>query len=384
MKIHETKENETLTEIAEIYGINEDYLASINGVEERAISIGEELLVLCPTRIHTAKHGDTLERLCMRYRVRKCDLIAQNPELCTDKFEPGQRIALKLGERSHGMAATNGYIYRGTSLDALKRRLPYMTYATFACYTADERGIHGLYDEKELLEEVKKSGTIPLLRVHDSYSERYKGKDNTESFCEKLIELAKRSNYKGVCLNSSAFLHSAKEYSEFIVNFKKMMIGSDLILITECDEKTPSEFCDLADGSVLSYTKLWDDDPPSFDLGERKAISDFACDCESVKSFIELPSFARLGDGFTEIENAVKAARKDAYRVTCNHDLKTISFETRQGKCTYPSLSNIKAVLELLSEYGYMGMSFDVMRTPISYIMMYNAMFKTVNHINIS
>ena len=218
MKIHEINGNETLPKIAEKYGVHEEYLARINGIEGGTVAEGEELLVLCPTRVHTAKHGDTVERLCMRYRVRKCDLLAQNPELCTGKLRAGQRIALKLGERSHGMAATNGYIYKGTTLDALRMRFPYMTYATFACYTADERRIHRIFDETELLEEVKKASKIPLLRIHDSWGERYKEHDNLKPFYEEIIELAKKSGYKGVCLNSSAFSNSANEYSHFIVN----------------------------------------------------------------------------------------------------------------------------------------------------------------------
>ena len=157
------------------------------------------------------------------------------------------------------------------------------------------------------------------------------------------------------------------------------MIGSDLILITECDECTPGEFCELADGSVLAYTKLWMEKKPTFTLGEETVIADFACKGESTKTFIEIPSFARVGNGFIQIEEAKNAARLNHSEII--HDEKTLLSETElpKGKCYYPDLKNEKAVLELLSEYGYMGISFDVMRTPIAYLMMYNAMFKTVN-----
>ena len=164
------------------------------------------------------------------------------------------------------------------------------------------------------------------------------------------------------------------------MKLRKRMIGSDLILITECDDKTPIIFNDLSDGSVLTYSKLWDSNIPSFDDGEKKVISDFACEGESTKTFIELPAFARLGNSFIDITHARALARASRAEIRTSDETLLSEFETPKGKCYYPSLKNEKTVLELLSKYGYMGMSFDVMRTPTAYIMMYNAMFKTVNH----
>lgn len=379
MRIHEVLENETLTDIAKKYGIFEEDLRKLNGIYDEECTAGEELLIITPTRTHTAKHGDTIERLCLRYRVRKNDLLALNPTIKCNRLEVGQRVALKYDERTHGMAATNGCIYKGTSLSELEESLPYMTYATFSSVCADKTGFKRIFDEGELLERVKKENKIPLLKIYDSYSERYE-KGDVDGFCKNIIELAKNRGYKGITLNSTAHNASAENYSRFLIDLKKSMIGEDLILITECDENSPKEYSDIGDGAVFSYSKLWCEPMPSFADGERRAITDFACDAESIKSFIELSAFARLGDGSIEIENAKKMARKEKSLVSHDKSARTLFFDSAKGKCTYPSLQNIKAVLELLSEYGFMGISFDVSRTPSVYLAMYNAMFKTIGY----
>ena len=258
--------------------------------------------------------------------------------------------------------------------------MPFMTYATFACAFADERGIHKLFDETSLLNMVRAENKIPILKIHDSFKERYKSATVQDSFCKEIIELAKKGGYKGILLNAAHFSKSAENYSAFSLNLKKKLIGSDLILLTECDAESPREFNEIADGSILSYTRLFENNVTPFELGEKKTIADFACDCESIKSFIELPAFAMLGDGFTEITSANKTARLSGARICLDEPTLTKWFDTKGGRCVYPSLRSIKAALELMSEYGYMGISFDVMRTPSVYLSMYNAMFKTVNY----
>ena len=220
MKIHTVKSGETLSEIASQYGICEKDLAESNGIFGNKTAVGEELLIIVPTRVHTARTGDTIERICLRYRVRKNDLLALNPSLCRKKIEAGQRIALKYDERTHGMAVTNGYIYKGITNDALRHALPYMTYATFASVTADKRGLHKIFNEGVLLDTVKEAGKIPILKVHDSFTERFKSEEETSAFCDELIELARSLDYKGILLNSTSHSDSAEDYIQFLIILK--------------------------------------------------------------------------------------------------------------------------------------------------------------------
>ena len=379
MKIHTVKPGENIEKIADEYGIRESHLREINGIPEGDVTVGEDILILCPTRTHTARGDDTLERICLRYRIRKSDILALNPRLLEEKITQGKTIVLKYDERTHGMAAANGYIYKGCTEKDIKRHLPFMTYATFVCRIKKGNSLEAIYREDELLRLVIQNGKIPLLKIYADTDFNEKNKDEALDFYNSVIKHAKEKGYRGIVLNSAPYKNSAEFYSSLLVDLRKRMIGSDLILITECDSKTPPLFNDLSDGSVFSYTKLWDSEIPSFNDGEKKAISDFACNGESTKTFIELPAFARLGNGFIDADCARALARASRIEVKNNSETLLSEFDTPKGKCYYHSLKNEKAVLELLSKYGYMGISFDVMRTPTAFIMMYNAMFKTVN-----
>ena len=159
---------------------------------------------------------------------------------------------------------------------------------------------------------------------------------------------------------------------------RKLMIGCDLILITEINENSPLEFSEYADGSVLYYPKYAMDNSLSFDEGERKVIGDFACKGESAKVFIDLPSLAITGKGFMSIDEAQQIARRRGCEIETNKNTLLSCFSDRkQGECHYTSLSGIRSILELVDEFDYMGVCFDIMRTPLSHLMMYDSMFKT-------
>ena len=159
---------------------------------------------------------------------------------------------------------------------------------------------------------------------------------------------------------------------------RKLMIGCDLILITEINENSPIEFSEYSDGSTFYYPKYAMRDAPSFSDGERKVISDFACRGESAKVFIDLPSLAMNDKGFLCIDEATSIARQKRADIETNKNTLLSHFKNgKQGDCCYTSLSGIKAILELVSEFDYMGICFDIMRTPLSHLMIYDSMFKT-------
>ena len=156
------------------------------------------------------------------------------------------------------------------------------------------------------------------------------------------------------------------------------MIGCDLILITEMNEETPYESCEYADGSVLSYAKYAMEDIPDFKDGEEKVYSDFAVGAESSKTFVDIPSLAAVGDGYDTLNSALVSARRAGVEIIRNESTLICEFRHKsKGRCRYTSLKNIKAILDILNEYGFMGISFDIMRTPENLLMMYSALFRS-------
>ena len=165
------------------------------------------------------------------------------------------------------------------------------------------------------------------------------------------------------------------------------MIGLDLILISEIDADSPIAVSDFSDGAIFGFNKFGMGrlEDMGFDVQEWRAFEKFANEGESTKTFIELPVFGyQERGGFVEVCEAIKAARMQGAVTHTNDDGKISDFQDKKkGRVEYNSLLNIMARLEILEEMGYMGISFDIGRCPISYLMLYDAMFKSVGYANV-
>ena len=378
MLIHKFDKNDDLKKLSEKYFTNEDIIRKHNQLDGRTPATCEELLILTPTRTYTARHGDTLDGIGLRFSVSKRDMEAMNPSYINKELKPGDVIALKCCDRPYGMSVANGYFYKDCTIEKLKETLPYLTYVTFASAIADRGAIKRTFNDDEPLKITNKAGKIPLLRVYDKYKERYFS-NNSSDFIGELINLAKEKEYKGIVLNACGMNDIAEKYTEFIVNLKGAMLGYDLILITEINEDSPIEFSEYSDASILYYPKFDIAPDMSFDEGERKILSDYAVRGESARTFIDLPSIARIGKDYIGTSDAIKMARQLGQEIKINENTLLAHFSSKQGECRYTSLSGIKALFDLVNEYDYMGVCFDIMRSPISYFSLYNALFKSYN-----
>ena len=376
MHIHTVKPEERVADIAKEYGVNEDILRRNNELYDGECAVGEELLILTPTRTYTVRRGDSAERLALRFGVRRRDMAAMNPQIEYEGLVPGQTLALRYGDRSYGMAAANGYYYSGCSPEQLKRRLPYLTYVTVSCSVAEGDGLKMLFDGRDAVGLARSADRIPLLRVYL----RAEGEKDTEkrgALMDKMISAAISGGYKGITLGGCEVDES------FLVELRKRLLGCDLILLTEVSEESPFYLSEYADGSILTVGK-YSEPERSYSEYEGKAYSKYAGESEGSKTFVELPALASVAGGYIPLSEALSRARRGGCEIQGNADSLYSSFEhKRRGKHSFPSLKNIKATLDCVHEYGYMGISFDIMRTPLSYLMMYNALFGTSTYTNI-
>ena len=378
MKIHITEANQRISDIAKAYEIDEEIIRNINEIDCGEPAVGEELLIIKPTRTYKLQCNDSIERIAIRFGIQKREIYLMNPHLIGREPKIGEKIILRTGERTYGMMVANGYFHKGCTEDLMIRALPYLTYVTFASAVADKGGITKTFDDKKLVKRVADEGKTPLIRIYDRCIDQYKEKDNYYSFAEELIKVAKEGGYKGIVLNTIPHSDSAEKFVSFLMVLRKLMIGCDLILITEINEKSPYDFSEYADGSLLYYPKFATNNAPDFTEGERKVLSDFACNAESAKTFVDIPALARMNDSFISINEALKTARKKGYTITKNKSTLLSHFNDRwQGDCRFLSLQGLKDIFELIHEFDYMGVCFDIMRTPIAHYLMYNSLFKS-------
>lgn len=384
MQIHRVMRGESIFGIARRYGISPASIIEVNGIENPdVLAVGQELLILTPSRVYTARSGDTVESVARRFNIKKDEIYAANPQLlCEDKLYDGQAISLGYGDTRLGMAASCGYVFAGCSEEALRRAIPYLTYLSVGEVAVRGGTVERLFDGEWALRLAKKHGKVPILRVFlDGCGERY---GDGESFAEELTALARERGYSGLMLSVPERSVEQEIYEKFILELRRCMIGSGLILFCEAVCERDHRYADLADGCVLSCG-VPEGDRRGY---ERREFERYAAESESSKTFMDITSFAMIDGEYADCSEAVRRAAKvgaeisyDPVRGVCGY-----SYHGRGGEVVsveFESLENIKAKLELLGELGYMGIGFDVGRTPIAHLAAYSALFSGICYTSI-
>ena len=96
MQIHRVARGESVFGIARRYGVPAASIIEVNGLENPdALSVGQELLILTPRRVYTARSGDTVSGIARRFGMKKEELYAANPSLLyEDRLYEGQTLSL--------------------------------------------------------------------------------------------------------------------------------------------------------------------------------------------------------------------------------------------------------------------------------------------------
>ena len=376
MRIHRVKNGESIYTIAREYCTHPLKIMLDNEIESpKKLAEGREILILTPTRTYTVKRGDTLEAIANRFNVSKSYLYAQNPELYeAEKLYQGQLITVKNERVSLGVGIANGYLYPGYKRERVLRCIPYLTYLTVCNAIFKDGKISTLFDDAEALEIAAKYSKNPILRIYTTEDTNI----YTKEFYDSMLLLTKSRGYEGITLTESAVNRNSTP--EKMTELKKKLIDSGLTLTVEKDLKKAT-CCDIADTVVLCYDKLHEENIPSFKEGEEKAMTEYAEACGAESSFIELSPFGYTCGKYKEKSELLAYADKKGGIITCDEDKKILSGTVNQGRrktaFITTGLDYTRAVLENAAELGYLGISFDIMRTPLSYLTMYNALFKT-------
>lgn len=383
MQIYRVQNEETVYDIASEYGVSPVKIAEDNEIEIRGrLPRGREILVITPSRTYNARSGDTLDGIARRFKTTKESLIRQNPELCgREKLYSGQLLTLKSTAPSFGMISTNGYLYSGTTKNRLLAVMPYLSFVTLCSAIYKDGRIHNIFPSEDTVALIKSHGRAPILRV---YMTELPGKDTVSDFANSIVIMAKSCGFVGATLSSLNNVSTDKERLDSLVfTTRKILMESDLLLFTEGDIEKNTSYMEYADAGILTYDKLHRADIPSFDEGEKAAFENFAYSGESSRAFVEISSFAFSLGKFIEKREAMSiSTRKRAHILS--DDKKKIQIHTygrhKKREIIFESLENTKAKLGLISELGYMGVSFDIARVCIPDLMMTVNMFDLISY----
>lgn len=376
MRIHIVKKGEDIYDIAGEYGISPIKLCENNGIPYGGRLIeGEELLILIPTRSTVAKRKDSLSDIARRFSVKEEDLLAINPELigCANLYD-GQPIVVKYGEPLYGLGIGNGYFYRGCTKEKLMAAMPYMNYVTISSAVARGDRLSLLFDDREVTDMAHSAGKITHLRIWLGDM----GEGALEQTVKSAALLAKMRGHSGLTL---AGLGCEMETRERVLEAKKIALECDLTLFIEGDVTTDLDHTEYADGTILTYDKIQMENIPSFEDGERVQFERFATVHDSLRAFIELSPFALIGDKYVTKSEARESILRGKGDINEGADgdymIGKVGHGRREKQYIWESMRNTKKKLEMLSELGYYGISFDIARVPIYELLMFRVMFSS-------
>lgn len=375
MQIHTVKSGDTIFKIAREYSTSPMKIIENNELHNPdRLAVGQEILILNPTRTYNVRGADTLKRIADRFSVGYNSLLSKNPYLAGgDKIYPGQILTIKHDSPCYGMAAANGYYYKHTKKDRVIAMLPYLTYITVSVGKRVDGEIKLLFDDTEILNIAHENSKGALMRVYDTYE------IFTDEYADSLALLAKTHGYNGITLAAYNAIKSNPDlFAEFLLKLKRRLMELDLLLFCELDGNRGDIIKDCCDGYIIMYDTL---DGKSSD--EEAYYKNFSNLLEASKGYTEIPSIAYMGNEIITKDDAENLAytsrceiKKDENEGFCYFDINKYRFGKRESiRVKYESLENIKAKLCRIGELGFMGIHFDIMNIPIEYIMLFEVMF---------
>lgn len=360
MQIHTVREGESIFHIARQYDTSALTIIQNNGLSHPdRLAVGEQLIILRPTRTHTVRGTETLAEIAARYEIRKIELLRNNPDLIKrPSVYPGQLLALRYPPPRSGVCAGLGYVGEKTDEGALALALCYLSYFVFdACRITSGREIE--IKETPYLSLVLNNKKTPLLRI--TAQGAVPDTDTVESVAQRALA----KGFYGIVLGDGMLTQQTRrERDSYLLALRKRMLGLGLILF--CEGDLESDYGDYADGNILLSRAMWAGDEG---MGARfeKALKSYEC----AKTFLGLPTLCEEIDAsityakMREIAYKYRAVMKDG-----KNAIGTLSYRRyRSGvsedrEIRVPTPEYLMRLIGYLSEYGMMGAAVEIGAVP--------------------
>lgn len=144
MTIHVVQQGETLSTIAEQYGVTPERLIIDNELPNPDnLVVGQSMIVRIPTAVYTIRAGDTLDGIAQANNVTVDEILRNNPWAAgEDTLVPGQTLLIGYDEGPKlDTALINGYLYPFIDRVVHRKSLPFLTYQSLFTYGFTPQGI---------------------------------------------------------------------------------------------------------------------------------------------------------------------------------------------------------------------------------------------------
>lgn len=193
MLIYVVQVGDTITSIANQFGVSETRLIQENGLPNpNDLVIGQSIVITYPQKIYIVKEGDTLSAIALKHEIPIMQLYRNNPYLWEREYiYPSEELIISYDTNT--TISSNAYVFPFVDMSILSKSLPYLTYISVLNYkTLREGGIESFYDDSDLIETVKQFGVAPLMLIT---SLTFQGERNPEMIYEILLNQDYQDNH---------------------------------------------------------------------------------------------------------------------------------------------------------------------------------------------
>ena len=259
MTIHVVQTGETLSTIAEQYGVTPERLIIDNELPNPDnLVVGQSMVVRIPTEVHTVVEGDTIEGVAGTYDITTDQLLRNNPWAAAQEFlEPGQTLLIDYEkDPAIDTALIIGYLYPFIDRSVHRKTLPFLTYQSLFTYGFTPQGELVPIDDGELIATGYDAGVPPIMVLAPMNAEMnfdtqiahdmFVNTEGQRLLIENIIATMQEKGYVGLDIDFEFIRPEDKElFIGFISNVKNSLEPLGLLTLVALAPKTSGEMTGL-------------------------------------------------------------------------------------------------------------------------------------------
>lgn len=258
MIIHVVEQGQTLSSIAEQYGVTPERLIIDNELPNpNNLVVGQSLIVRIPTQIHTVVAGDTLTSIAETYNVTIDEILRNNPWAAATPLSPGQTLVIAFEEEPKlGSVLINGYAYPFINREVHRKTLPFLTYQSLFTYGFTPQGDLVPIQDEELIGTGYEFGVPPIMMLAPMTAEQafntqiahdmFVNPEGQNRLIDNIIANMQEKGYVGLDIDFEFILPEDKQlFINFIANVKSRLEPLGFLTLVALAPKTSGEMTGL-------------------------------------------------------------------------------------------------------------------------------------------
>lgn len=252
MIIHVVEAGQTLTSIANQYGVSPELIITVNELPNPDnLVVGQSLAIRIPEISHTVQEGDTLSGIAQNYGVTTTRILQNNPALAASGvLTPGNTVVIRYrDEEPIDTIVVNGYAYTFIDRNVLRKTLPFLTYLLIFSYGFTPTGELITIDDDELIALAQEFGVAPAMVLapmnaegqfsSELASQLFRDDAAEDRLIENIVTTMQAKGYRAIDIDFEFILPADKEaFLSFITKMQNRLSQEGLLTFVALAPKT--------------------------------------------------------------------------------------------------------------------------------------------------